>query len=91
MMVTTTRTTRRVPRHLNTWWKFMSTSNNKSDGEPTGTYWLHNVDGERELYSKATKAKAVTLKVPIGQIALLIKKMNKDDSLPNSHDETSFT
>ena len=41
-----------------------------------------NVDGERKKGSKATTAKAVTLKVPIGQIAWVIEKMNNDKSLP---------
>ena len=48
------------------------------------TYFITSMEREKKG-SKATTAmaKAVTSKVEIGQIALLIDKMNTDKSLPN--------
>ena len=54
------------------------------NGQPSGKYIPHNEHGETKKGSRATKAKAVTAKVEIAQIAFLIEKMNKDKSLPNS-------
>ena len=63
--------------------EYIQTENN--DGEPTGKYILHNEHGEREKKGpKTTKPKAATAQVPIGQIALVIEKMNSNKSLPKS-------
>ena len=65
----------------------MSTSKPKilmaNPQENTYIYICHNEHGETKKCSKATTAKAVTLKVETGQVALLIDKMNTDKSLPN--------
>ena len=54
--------------------------------EPTRKYILHSEHGERErrVQKPCTKAKAVTSKVEIGQMDLLIEKMNSDKSVPES-------
>ena len=69
-----------APEYLVENHEFIQIENN--DGKPTGKYILHNVNGERKKGLKATAAKAVTSKVQIGQIALVIEKMNGNKSLP---------
>ena len=75
-----------APEYLVEIHEYIQTENN--DGEPSGKYQLHNVDGERKKLkgSKATTAKADTSKVPIGQIALVPvnEKMNGNTSLPKA-------
>ena len=55
-----------------------------NDGKPTGKYILHNEHGERKKGSNGTRSKAVTAKVPIGQIVFLIDKMNGNKSIPKN-------
>ena len=83
-MIMTTRTTDRVTRLPNTWWKFMSTSKPKlMSNLQENTYFITSMEREKRG-SKATKAKAVTSEVEIAQIAYLIEKMNSDKSLPKN-------
>ena len=72
----------KAPKYLVEIHEYVQTENNA--GEPTGKYQLHNVVGERKKNSKPTTAKVVTSKVPIGQIALLMEKMNNVKSLPKA-------
>ena len=72
----------RVTRNPDTWWKFMSMSASKQNitlaNLQANDSYITSMEREKEK-SKATKAKAVTSKVRIGQIALVIEKMNSDN------------